>query len=271
MAQNPESARRLASAEFDINASRFITWLFFILLGCEVFFVLGDAIINVERLTDLGPVRRFFNITREDGVASWFAVTQTWMLGLTALFLHYVTSAQKAERWRTVGWAIIAIFLLYMAMDDGSKFHERIGSSAKTMILGEDADSGDPAVGFFPSYTWQLVFLPIFGAFGLFVLWFLNRELEIVRDKLYVVAAIGLLVLAVAADFFEGMDMDHPANLHGWIKHTWDLSNYQVRHYSKSVEEFMEMLSMTTLWMVFLRQLVRIAPTIHFRFSNPPV
>ncbi len=270
MSKPAGTSGRPGMTRLEVDATRLISVLFFVLVGAEVFFVLADAIINVERLTELGPIRRFFNITREDGVASWFAVTQTWMLGLTAAFLYVVMRTGDAQRWRRVGWAIIAIFLLYMAMDDGAKFHERIGSSVKTMVLGDDADSGSRQVGFFPSYTWQLVFLPIFGAFGLFILWFLNKELQVARDKLMVVSAIGLLVLAVIADFFEGLEMDHPLNLHGWIKQTWDLSTYQVRHYSKSVEEFMEMLAMTFLWVVFLRHLVRVAPEIHLQFRNPP-
>ncbi|MGB5721450.1 MAG: hypothetical protein WBM34_12225 [Woeseiaceae bacterium] len=219
-------------------------------------------------MTELSPVRRFFNITREDGVASWFAVTQTWMLGLTAAFLYALVRAGDAARWRRLGWAIIAIFFFYMAIDDGAQFHERIGTSVKTLLHGEDYDSGTRVAGFFPSYAWQLVFLPIFAAFGLFILWFLNKELQSARDKMLVVAAIGLLVLAVVADFFEGLDIDSSFNLHGWIKATWDLSEYQVRHYSKSIEEFMEMLAMTLLWVVLLRHLVRIAPRIELQFQN---
>lgn len=270
MSKAASGAGQAGPTQLDIDAQRFIKVLFLLLVGAEIFFVLGDAFINVERWTDLGPIRRFFNITREDGVASWFGVTQTWMLGLTATFLYLLMRVGGAERWRRVGWGIIAIFLLYMAMDDGSKFHERVGSSVKTLVQGEDADSGDRQVGFFPSYTWQLVFLPIFGAFGLFIVWFLNKELQVARDKLLVVTAVGLLVLAVVADFFEGLEMDHALNLHGWIKETWDLSTYQVRHYSKSVEEFWEMLAMTLLWIVFLRHMVRIAPEIHLRFRNLP-
>ena len=255
-------------ARLEVDARRLISIMFISLVALEVFFVLGDAIINVERLTELGPVRRFFNITREDGVASWFGVTQTWMLGLTAAFLYVLVRAGGAERWRRAGWAFIAIFLLYMAMDDGSMFHERIGSSVKELIKGDEDESRQ--IGFFPSYTWQLVFLPIFGSFGLFIVWFLNKELRVARDKLYVLAAVGLMVLAVVADFFEGLEIDDPINLHGWIKRTWDLSTYQVQHYSKSVEEFMEMLSMTFLWVVFLRHLTRVAPEIHIRFRNLP-
>ncbi len=268
MVRESNAADGATHARLDVDAGRAIAVLLLCLVGAEVFFVLADAIINVERLTELGPIRRFFNITREDGVASWFGVTQTWMLGLTAGLLYLVTRAQDGVRWRRVGWAVLALFFLYMAMDDGAKFHERVGSSVKEILGGGDNDSRQ--IGFFPSYTWQLVFLPIFGSFGLFVLWFLNKELSSTRDKILVVVAIGLLVLAVVADFFEGLEIDHPQNLHGWIKRTWSLSTYQVQHYSKSIEEFMEMLSMTILWVVLLRHLVRKATRLELRFSNPP-
>ena len=262
MPGNPDSIR------LEINANRAITILLVTIIAVEVLLVLADAIINVGRLAEIGAIRRFFNITREDGVASWFSVTQTWMLGLTAAFLYLLVRASDHARWRRVGWAIIAVFLFYMAMDDGAMFHERIGTSVKTMIHGDDAGSGVVIAGFFPSYAWQLVFLPIFAAFGIFILWFLNRELELRRDKLMVVAAIALLVLAVVADFFEGMDLDHPLNLHGWIFYTWDVTEYQVSHFSKAIEEFMEMLAMTLLWVTFLRHLVRIAPRIDLRFDD---
>ena len=110
----------------------------------------------------------------------------------------------------------------------------------------------------------------MFAMFGLFLIWFLNKELQVVRDKLIVIVAIGLLVLAVTADFFEGLDPEHPLNLHSWVSATWDLNFDDVRHYSKSLEEFMEMLAMSFLWVVFLRHLVRIAPEIQLRFRNPP-
>ena len=258
----------MSSTRLDIRAGRAIAVLFFVLVGVEVFFVLADAVINVGRLSEIGAIRRFFNITREDGVASWFGVTQTWMLGLTAAFLYFVVRANDAARWRRVGWGIIAVFLLYIAMDDGAMFHERIGTAVKTTLHGDDADSGAGVGGFYPSYAWQLVFVPIFAAFGLFILWFLNKELEFRRDKLTVLAAVGLLVLAVVADFFEGMDLDHPLNLHGWIYYNWDVTKYQVSHYSKAIEEFMEMLAMTLLWVTFLRHLVRVAPRIELRFST---
>lgn len=247
-------------------SGRAITILFLCLLGAELFFVWADHVINVGRLIDHGPIRRFFNITREDAVASWFAVTQTWMLGLTAGLLYLVSRARQDARWQRTGWAILCLFFFYMAMDDGAEFHERIGSTVKALVLGDGAADGSRAIGIFPSYTWQLVFLPIFGAFGLFLLWFLNRTLTSTRDKLLVVVAISLLVLAVVADFFEGIDNPrHPLDLYTGLANAWDASRGRIVHYSKAVEEFFEMLSMSVLWLVLLRHLVRTAPAIEVR------
>lgn len=254
--------------EFDAN--RLIFLLLIALIGVEILFLVGDEIFDVRGLIGLGPVRRFFDMAREDSLASWFAVTQTWMLGLTAAFIYAVVCVDDDSRWRRVGWAVLAIVFLYMAMDDGTKFHERIGSSVRRIIQGENADSGTRQIGFFPSYTWQLVFLPMFATFGVFILWFLNKELQFVRDKLMVVAAIGLFVLAVTADFFEGIEGQHPLNLQSWISTTWDLNIDAIYHYSQSFEEFIEMLAISFLWVVFLRHLVSIAPEIQLRFQAPP-
>ncbi|MEE8306691.1 MAG: hypothetical protein V3R81_05455, partial [Gammaproteobacteria bacterium] len=125
------------TASLNFNGPRLISLLFVVLLGAEVLFVLGDATINVERWVDSGPVRRLFNITREDGIASWFAIIQTWMLGLTAALLYAVVKAKDGAVSSRVGWAILAIFFLYMAFDDGTQFHERIGSWVKAIVLGE--------------------------------------------------------------------------------------------------------------------------------------
>jgi hypothetical protein len=256
--------------DLEFDARRLIFGLLLILVGTEILFVIGDVIFNVNALFDLSPIRRFFNIAREDSVVGWFAVTQTWMVGLTAAFLYIVVRADDGMRWRRIGWMVIAIFLLYMAMDDGALLHERVGSSVRRIIQGENAGDGSRQIGFFPSYTWQLVFLPMFAAFGIFLLWFLNKELKFVRDKLMIVVAIGLLVLAVIADFFEGIDTEHPLYLYGWLSTNWGLSLGDVRHYSKSLEEFMEMLAMSILWVVFLRHLVMIAPEIQIKFRNTP-
>lgn len=259
------TANPTASTVIHIDAASVIARLFIILIAAEIFFVLADHFINVGQLTEHAPIRRFFNITREDGIASWFSVTQNWMTGLTAGAIALIVSSQSCARQRRIGWFIMMTFLLYMAMDDGTAFHERVGSSVKAMLQDDESEN----LGGFPSYVWQLVFLPIFGAFGLFMLWFLNSELGVTFDKLLVLGAIGLLVVAVVADFFEGINTaGHPLNLYGQMADLWQLPNDTILHYSKSFEEFLEMLSMSILWLVFLRHLVHIGPNLEIHFDK---
>jgi hypothetical protein len=253
------------STTIHINAAVIIPRLFIILVAAEIFFVLADHFINVNQLSEYAPVRRFFNITREDGLASWFSVTQNWMAGLTTGMITLIVSNQDCARQRRTGWFIMMAFLLYMAMDDGTSFHERVGSTVKAMFQDDEQEGLD----FFPSYTWQLLFVPIFGGFGLFILWFLNSEIESITDKLMVLGAIGLLVTAVSADFFEGINTPgHVLNLYGQIAEHWQVSYDSILHYSKSIEEFLEMLSMSLFWFVFLRHLVHIAPNLEIHFCE---
>ncbi len=249
-----------------IDGTRAIRYLLIALVTIEVLFVVGDVVMNRFDLIDVGAVRRFWNIAREDGVASWFGTTQTWMVGLTALLLYLVQRDDTAKpRWRRLGWLIVGIVLLFLAMDDGAQFHERVGTTVD--VLFDDGDSG--ALGFFPSYAWQVVFLPLLSAFAVFVLVFVYRELESRTDRLLVLASLALLVAAVAIDFTEGLDIDHVLNAQGYLVRGLSWPADSVRHYAKSLEESIEMLAMTLLWVALLRHLVRIAPRFGVDLVSP--
>lgn len=256
-----------APVVFHIDAARAITALVLIAFATEWALVLADATINYAKWTDLSPIRRFFNITREDGLASWFGVTQTWMAALTLGLITWVVARSGAPRWKARAWGAVALFFGYMAMDDGSKLHERLGSA-----FDEYAESHGPServLELFPSYPWQVLVLPFFVGMGLFMAWFLWRELAEWRPRLMVAAAVGLMGAAVVLDFFEGMDPENALNLHTHIRLAFDLSEYDVSHFSKSIEECMEMMSITLLWAVFLRFLAGAAPELRFVLHPP--
>ena len=128
----------------------------------------------------------------------------------------------------------------------------------------------------FPSYAWHVCLLPLFGAMGLFMLVFLWRELSETPARVLVAAAIACFVLAVGLDFVEGLDPDHPWNLYtrlserfGWeglATEGYDAPYKVLRHFSKSIEESIEMLAMTILWIVFLRHWIRSAGDLRVRF-----
>ena len=250
-----------------IDGPRLIKLVLIVAVAFEVLFVLGDIFINRFELIDINAIERFWNIAREDGVASWFGTMQTWMVGLTAILLYLVQRHDLAKpTWRRLGWLIVGGVLLYLAMDDGAEFHERVGT-AVTHWFG-DPDSDGPGLSFFPSYVWQVVFLPLLSAFAVFVLFFVYRELEVRADRLLVVASLFLLVLAVALDFTEGLDIEHALNAQRFLVEGFGWPQNGVRHYAKAFEEFIEMLAMTLLWVALLRHLVRVAPRMGFNLES---
>ena len=258
---------------FQISMKTWCLWLFVACLAIELSLVACDAVITYGKATDLAMIRRLFNITREDGLASWFAVTQTSFVALTTWTVLAVLWRREHRKRQCLAWLFIALFFSYMSMDDGSKFHERIGSAVKKMTEAkEDSVDAEPSFGTalfesFPSYGWQLAFLPFFVGAGLFMLVFLSREFHGMGLIVLFVMALGLYGFAVGLDFIEGMDQEHPLNLHEHIRAAFDLRMYTVRHFSKSIEEFSEMVATTLLWIVFLLHLTHVAPKILVEFS----
>jgi hypothetical protein len=239
-----------------------------VLLVClliETALVFLDYHINYGRATDIGALRRLFNLAREDGLASWLGTTQTILTALTLWLTYRLAKAAPTTRWRRAGWLALALFFTYMAIDDGAQLHERLGSTVDR--LTEDSSG---FLSSFPSYTWQILFMPLFGALGLFMLVFLWKELPARASRLVLVSAIGCLSLAVLLDFFEGLEPDHALNpysyvddhtdLDEWAEDRFDSSAYEtLQHFSRSLEETLEMFAGSLLWFLFLRTLPRVA------------
>ena len=77
---------------------------------------------------------------------------------------------------------------------------------------------------------------------GLYM-WFIWKELDIPRYRLWIAAALVGLVAAVGLDAMEAMDLPF-------------LGSYPVRHFLKLVEETLEMLGNTPFLLTFSRALV---------------
>lgn len=131
----------------------------------------------------------------------------------------------------------------------------------------------------FPSYAWQVLFMPLFSLVGALLVWFMWRELQDQGARLIVLIALVLLSSAVALDFVEGLDEDHPLNAYAYIADTFDWETYTesafgrstyeaLAHFSRSIEEFIEMLANTLLWSVFLLHFMRLAPELRMRFRS---
>lgn len=250
----------ISGARIDINGQRLPLRIFFVLLIAEILLVLLDAVVNYAEFNKHGQIRRLFNITREDGLATWFMVTQTFVAGLVLWLIFLVQRSRGASRGRIAGWGFLAGFFIYMAADDGAKIHERLGSVLAAAHKPGGSVVQDDLLGrvqaLFPSYDWHLVALPLLAAAGLFMLLFLWREFHDRGDRLLLLTAAGCMALAVGLDFIEGLDDQHAWNVQVWIREAYDLTKYTVRHFAKSLEEFLEMLAMSLLLMLFVRHLI---------------
>ena len=253
---------------FTLSGERILPKMFMILVGIEIFLVLLDVIVNYGKFTDIGALRRLCNIAREDGVATYFAATQTLFAGLTAMLVYVVSKQMGKAKKETIGWLIIALFFMYMAVDDASQIHERVGTAFKTI-----ADRGDGGLlwswlHLSPSYSWQVVVLPVFVGVGLYISYFLWVELKAGRSKILVFLALAFMGTAVVLDFIEGLHKDHPLNIYTHIKELYDLRSYTVSHFAKVIEEFLEMLSISTFWIVFSAHFFSLLKEVSIRIES---
>ena len=242
------------STVFTVDTGRFLWAVFLSCLIAELALVYLDLTVNWLEWSELGPIQRLFNTTREDALASWFAVTQTVFVALCAWVIYAISRNQRLSAPRRIGWLLVALVFTYLAIDDGAAVHERIGSAFKEREGGSIA---------FPSYAWQLVLAPVFAAMGAFLMYFLWREMPRTVDRVRLLSAMTCFAIAVAMDFVEGMDDGYP-----WLIDTFDWNGKTIRHFSKSIEEFIEMLGMTLFLITFLGQISRRAQEITVRFRN---
>jgi len=219
----------------------------------EVLFVLLDLIINFHRLIDYSPIRRLFNITREDGLASWFMSSQTLLVALSLWFIFYLHHKLNIGKKSTkLAWAILASFFTYMSADDGAAIHERLGSTFKLMAKNANTETSNAILAFFPSYAWQIVVLPLFVGMGIFMLFFLWKTFKNDMLMYNVLLAFSMLGTAVVLDFFEGLEPQSPLYLYQYIINYTGIELHTVEHFSKSIEECLEMLGITLFLSVFI-------------------
>lgn len=240
--------------------TRLLLWvLLSSLIAIELLLVFLDLYVNWGKAADSSAIRRMFNITREDGLASWFAVTQTFVVALMLWAIFAVSTRDQGKKLERFGWLILAIFFTYMTIDDGAMVHERLGTASKN--LGEDSLISQ-MTSVFPSYAWQGLFLLPLTCIGMFMLWFLWRTLTDKISRIGIIAALGLFGIAVAMDYIEGLEHGYTplANAYGW-------SGSSVQHFAKSIEEFLEMAAMSLWLVIFLRHFARRTPEfcVHFR------
>lgn len=242
----------------DLEARRVVSALTFTMLWLAAVVVILDVWLYLGQGVPSPDLSGWFNATSERGLGSWLSVTQTSLIALTLWGLALGFRFSNAPRGRVAGWAALALFFSYLALDDGTYLHERIGSAFA------DSDAGLEGVGAaFPSYYWQLVLGPVFVGCGVAMVAFLWKEIHDPRLRRRVLIAVALMGVAVALDFVDGLEAGHSLNVYSWMAERWlpdahstalfEMSGLEaVAHLSRSVEESLEMASMTLLWATYL-------------------
>ena len=253
-----------------IDQDKMLWWLIPGLLTVEIAILMLDALVTELGRISIGAARRFFNITREDGIPNFFSSFQMLSVGVVLLLITLVVSRQnRGSRSRVVwGWGLVTGLFFYMGLADATKLHERLGTIFSVLVTGPKDQPNPGLLGqlydVFSSYTWQLIFGPSVAAAGLFVFIFLMRQLPALYLNLLVCSALGLFAIAMGMDFVEGTE-------NGIMVGVADVfSTFPDRavHFSKSIEESLEMAGSTIFLFVFLKTLMHTTPSISFEFSN---
>jgi hypothetical protein len=225
--------------------------LFLALVGVNLALVLLDGTINYAEWVSAPSIQRLFNIAREDSLANFLGSIETLVVA-GVVWLIFVHARRTATPPRlVVGWGVLAATFTYIGIDDGAQIHERVGSAV--------ASTPD----FFGSYTWQIVFVPIFAAaavLGALVVW---HDVPGRSPRALLAAGVLCYIGGVALDYVEGED-DTLSNL----AEDWGLGEYTVTHYSKVIEESLEWLGSTLFLVVFLAHLMRRVDRIGVSFSS---
>jgi hypothetical protein len=85
----------------------------------------------------------------------------------------------------------------------------------------------------------------------------LRKELSSRKLWYWFLVGISLYVIAVGLDFVEGLDGELYEEM--GIADFFSTHDYRIRHMSKALEEFIEMLGTTTFLIVFLKNLFRLS------------
>ena len=222
------------------NGEKFVSRIFWGLIAIAVFLFLADASLNYANWIETKTLQRFFNSTREDSLSNWISSLTQLCLGFICLFHILLIPENSQTKWSKRGWLASAILFFMVALDDGTKFHERLGPFIRDLTP------------WYPSYAWQMTFGLVYGLLGLSVIYFLHREFK--RDHLtkYLWIFVSLIFFSQFLDFLEGIDKAAYAPL----KELTGIGLKPIRHFSKTFEEMTELISFSFIGLGLLKLMV---------------
>lgn len=238
--------------------------LFGLLLALIVFFNIIDLTFNYQQSYP-NAFRDFCNLAREDSLAAWFSSFSLLLAASLVWLIVIVQKAQKATRFKYLGWIFIALFFTYLGIDDATELHESVGTSfAEYFRTNPESKQGSFIywlLDIFPSYNWQILFLPFFFCMAVFLLFFLWQELGTLDLRLSLILALGCFSLAVGLDYFEGR-----TSWHDGVAEGLSISTKSLKHYQRMLEESLELLGAAIFFRTFLSHFIRISGSFSVKF-----
>ena len=236
-------------------------------IALEISLLIIDAIFNYRAPGNARSLSLLIDISRESGLGGWFSSVQTLLSGFTLLLIFFRARMDSTEWKETVGWLVLSIFFIYMAIDDGIEIHEQCANCLGLFNLPQTS----PwfiylhKVKKFPTYYWQMLFGPFFITMGIFMLYFLWKKIEGLNLRKYIIIGLICFAIAVGMDFFEGLYNSH-VKFNQLLHLNWE--RHVVIHFLRATEEFLEMMGNTLLWYVFLSYLSKILNETRITFRE---
>ena len=231
----------MTAQEISNDGAKLVRRVVLVCVACEVLLLLLDLSLSFSRLLPWRRLRHLFNIAREDGLATFFASTQALLVAVAVALIAWLLRRDGARPRRVLAWLALASSFAYLAVDDALGIHERVGSAAQG-ALGDNPN----ALAAYPSYFWQMVYAPIFGAMALLLVWLPWTPLRRSGGLALLLGGLACFVVAVGLDFLEGLDTAHAA-----IAASVGASQRTVGHLLRALEEELEMLGTTALLWAF--------------------
>ncbi|RMG39208.1 MAG: hypothetical protein D6719_13835 [Candidatus Dadabacteria bacterium] len=260
----PALDKRRETLKLEFNPAKALWIFFFALVAVELTLAALDLFVNYWGYVDNYYIRRIFDITREESPVTWVSSVLFLLLGLSCV-LHGVRAKIHKSLWRAGDWFVLALIFTYLSLDDGARIHENLGNAFGRAFGSNPLDLEpsffDRLADWFPSYYWQLIFMPFLAVVGLCMFMLLWREYKSWKFRFMMCAGFGILALSQGLDYFEAID-----HAYDWISSLSGVPTADISHYSKTLEETMEMFGLTLLIMANLGHFVTLTDNVQINF-----
>ncbi len=250
---------------FSLGSSRFSSGLFLVCVLVDLWLVMLHLYFAPGWSADQKSLHSLFDMTLEGNFPTWWSSTQLLAVGLAAWLIFLRVKAENGKRGKRLGWIVLAVFFLYMAVDDATYLHERVGYATKTLVQDGAWFVGFGLAAQFPSYYWQLVYGLPFLIIGFFMTVFLWRDLESAALRLPAILGLGCYVLAVGLDFADGQSNQA---VYRCISRFTTMYVETQRDCARVFEEFMEMFGTSLLLLAFVGRLTRMPGQLEICFKT---